>query len=376
MATRAFHIISDYEAPSEREEGHPVQETAEEIAAQDAHAWSQAQTFSVSQRIARPPKFVKPSGLYDDNGRPIVSDYEDDDEIQIIDHKPSDIGSWYRGLKRANDTGAKPPPPVTIQPEVNQPPTTTSSVETAPTTTSAKKDPTWFLSRVLHSQLSGSSTPLSHSSSTSSLADMLSRAPPPLPSEAPFVPPVWTVLGPANQGYGMLQKFGWEEGKPLGLQAPPSNRTLKSESDDEGTIARRRGGIGFKDKEKAQEVEVVDLTADSDDEDDELNISATHAISASDVAAPRPHHDGRALLTPLPTILRADRSGIGSKAGLAKNIKHTSEALRLLELKKKRNSRRGAAVGPDMSIGGARRFARMAKRDARDRAELLAFMKS
>lgn len=135
-------------------------------------------------------------------------------------------------------------------------------------------------------------------------------------------------------------------------------------------------GIGFKGKEKAHEV--VDLTADSDEEDEDPDATLARVVESLpswESAVSRPHHDGRALLTPLPTVLRGDRSGIGSKSSLTKNIKHTSEAIQLLEMKKKRSSRGGPGA-PDMSVGGARRFARMAKRDARDRAELLTSMKS
>ena len=44
------------------------------------------------------------------------------------------------------------------------------------------------------------------SSPAPSLADLLARDPPPLPSEGRYTPAVWLHIGPSNRGFGMLQR--------------------------------------------------------------------------------------------------------------------------------------------------------------------------
>ena len=50
----------------------------------------------------------------------------------------------------------------------------------------------------------------------STLADLLSRNPPPRPSEPTFRPPVFLTIGPSNKGFAMLERKGWQEGEGLG----------------------------------------------------------------------------------------------------------------------------------------------------------------
>lgn len=70
-----------------------------------------------------------------------------------------------------------------------------------------------------------------------SLADILTRNPPPLPYEPKYEPPVFLSIGPSNKGFAMLEKRGWKEGEALGLAADRIRKINRERG--------RRGGLGF-----------------------------------------------------------------------------------------------------------------------------------
>ncbi|KAG9027303.1 hypothetical protein FS837_004311, partial [Tulasnella sp. UAMH 9824] len=200
MATQAFRIVSEYDPPKE--------DSTQDVISLPDDGWSTGHTFGLSKRILHPPKFVRPSGDYDEYGRPKEAD--DDDEIQIIEHRPSNLGQWYGNLSRTHPAtaGEVPPPP----PRPASAPTEEPASSLRPVQPSSTNLPP-FLKNLSRRLEADASTSLPRASSSSSLPEMLARAPPPLPSEAPFTPPTFTVLGPANKGYSMLERHGWREGQ-------------------------------------------------------------------------------------------------------------------------------------------------------------------
>ncbi|KIO29380.1 hypothetical protein M407DRAFT_169566 [Tulasnella calospora MUT 4182] len=210
------------------------------------------------------------------------------------------------------------------------------------------------------------STSLPKASSSSSIPAMLMRAPPPLPSEAPFIPPTYTVLGPANKGYSMLERHGWREGQTLG----PGNQShgngnragigfVAKHEDKEGDESKRAMKDG--DIAAASVVDFVDLTLEDGSESD------------GETPKPRPVQNppgGRALLTPLPTVLRADNAGIGSKRGTKRVITQSAHALELLERRKKRNRKSDSIVRV-----GAKALINKAKKEQQERSALIAYLR-
>ncbi|KAG8993026.1 hypothetical protein FRB90_000810 [Tulasnella sp. 427] len=355
MATQAFRIVSQYDFPKE-------DMNTNVLSLPDDDGWSTGHTFGPSKRILHPPKFVRPSGDYDEFGRPKADD--EDDEIQIIEHKPSNLGQWYHELRRTNSNRAQPP----LRP-ASAPTTIPSSSERPAQSTSMNLPP--FLQN-LSRRLEEDSASTPRTSSSSSIPDMLARAPPPLPSDTPFVPPTFTVLGPANKGYTLLERHGWREGDTLG----PMNRSTGN-----------RGGIGFVAKQEQDEDDmpkratrgdtnsanasgddVADLTLEdgSDSGDDAPTLSTSNALPSSYLPS------GRALLTPLPTVLRADNAGVGSKKGTKRVITQSAQALDLLESRKKRN--RSRKVDSVVRVG-AKALINKSKKEQRERSVLLAYMK-
>ncbi|KAH9969782.1 hypothetical protein BC827DRAFT_1151727 [Russula dissimulans] len=208
----------------------------------------------------------------------------------------------------------------------------------------------WFISRAIASQSQSLSTPTlrpgTGSSSGNSLADMLARHP---PSAQPFRPPVFLHLGPSNKGWAMLQNQGWSEGEGLGAGAGGGSGSGGSRGDVSATDAQPEESWRTEQKEKArkrtrpssplssqeritEEVEKEEVLVDDDDDDPiiEHDYSSSSSPSPSSIPPPAtsdadadaidptstsdPRAAQTALLTPLPTILKSDRLGIGLKA--------------------------------------------------------------
>lgn len=201
-----------------------------------------------------------------------------------------------------------------------------------------------------------------------SLAEMLHRSPPPLPTEPAFKPPIFLELNPTNRGWKMLERWGWREGEGVGGVGSTQHRPRV-----DGERERKLGKGKGRDEEQSRETgkEVIDLTQDeetidltlSDDEDpipididaesysddassvtldddyidvdalDDLDehfvfaspesvftapdvLSMASSLSAAGLRNTHRHtHDYRTtLLTPIPTIMKSDRLGIGLRA--------------------------------------------------------------
>lgn len=361
MATQAFRIVSQYEPPKE----DPVPD----VMSLPDDGWSTGHTFGLSKRILHPPKFVRPSGEYDEYGRPKVD--EEDDEIQIIEHRPSNLGQWYSNLSRSQQTSTgevTPPPPRPASAPVAEPSSSRRPVQPS----SSNLPP--FLKNISRRLEEDSSTSTPRASSSSSIPDMLARAPPPLPSEAPFVPPTFTVLGPANKGYSLLERYGWREGQTLGPSNPKSNGSragigfVAKQEEIEGDESKT-AILGSRDAADASAVDIVDLTLEDDsDSGDETPTSA----AADTRSLPNLSGGGRALLTPLPTVLRADNAGIGSERGTKRVITQSAHALDLVERRKKRKRSRNSDIIVHV---GAKALINKARKEQHERSALLSSMK-
>ncbi|KAG9096493.1 hypothetical protein FRC06_008600 [Ceratobasidium sp. 370] len=303
MATEAYRIVSDYTPPGDNYDP-TVQREA--ILSADADALWEAEAgpsrISLKRRI--PPRFVAATGTHSMVERTSVSSTP-------VDSESGNIGSWYAGLSRTNQT-----------PELRQtptPPLQTTPAVTKPKSQKPTKDD-WFIRRAL-SNVPTDAPPVP----TSSLADMLEQSPPSL--QDPLQPPVFLYLNPTNKGWGMLQRHGWEEGLPLGpglgaRTAPPT--PPHDNSSGEGTPS-------------------------------ELNSNNPAASSRT------------ALVTPLRTTLKVDKRGIGprSKSMPRLAVTHSLSDIRMAA-EKARRERDGR---------GKRGFARSARREAEERSRMLQELK-
>ncbi len=190
----------------------------------------------------------------------------------------------------------------------------------------------------------------------------------------------------------MLQRGGWSEGEALGASAPRRTLTEKAREkrpartilDDRELSIRteeREVAVGTDDDiREVRKVDVVDLTLSDSEEDEgvddvEMDISADggQREPSSTVSS----HNPKALLTPIATVLKSDRLGIGLKAktegpykASKKRVTHNQAALAAHTKENEEMRKRKALFGR-----GARSFARIAKAEAESRQRLLASLK-
>lgn len=388
MATTAHYIVSDY-SPEDRERLEV--ETGQHAAEADiANPWLTEKAFGSTKRTRSAPKFVAATVHYDpwSEETPGAGQSCSPKSRTEATQEPESIAGWYRTLARKTASPSSTPTGSSVAIRADTPalPSTTQSTSRARKDEIERDGGHWFISRALDTQarsveIAERSTP----ATTSTLADILSRDPPPLPTEKPFTPPVWIALGPGNKGFEMLTKSGWEEGDALGKHAG------------------RRSGLGYKGKQQATEQthrplqvkreleivdvdapEIVDLTLSDDEYEDNVFIesitppspSKAHENAFEDDVDNGMDHNPRALLTPLPTVLKSDKLGIGLKAKTTgpyresvKRVTHSAAALvahirRGEELKKMKKT-----VGR-----GRRGHDRMKTRDEEKRKNLLAYL--
>ncbi|GJE98495.1 hypothetical protein PsYK624_147270 [Phanerochaete sordida] len=361
-------------------------------------AWQTESAFGAQRRLANAPKFVKAIVSYD----------EINNMIGLPKHffappkeePKTEVAGWYKSLTRQASPAAGPgtiaaPSRASTSPlDATASSSSTSIKPSAPSTAAPtphrRPDKNnWFITRALQSEpTSAPATP------PPTLADILARAPPP-PADKAVKPPVFLALGPANKGWGMLEQQGWAEGEGLGATAPrqvgPRSSLARAAAKRKGKQAERRvikqeerevqldadGDISIVSK-----VEVVDLTlSDSDDDvtedaepEDEEPLYEPPPISSGADADPH----SKPLLTPIPTILKSDRLGIGLKAKTVgpykeskKRITHNQAALARHVRETEEMRRLKALVGR-----GSRGLARLAKADSEHRRHLLASLNS
>ncbi|PAV17125.1 hypothetical protein PNOK_0718900 [Pyrrhoderma noxium] len=396
-------------------------------------AWLKERPFGVNKRIANPPRFVRATVEYDiehydgyerleqgGSGSSVTLQEKDSKEEK---EEVKSVGSWYRTLVK-NSGSTTTSTTTTNSASVSGRCTPSSSFETQEldTFTNSQKGQkismkkygiikrdrnNWFITRALEAEARQAQTgnepqPSSSSSNSksssgsgtgnpsySTLADILARDPPPKPTEAQYTPPVWLAIGPSNKGFTMLERSGWREGEAI------------------GRASRARGGLGYSGKGKEREVDevkepeiidlsyvddrIIDLTQTDEDEDDEEKeiekkevvegrTAVSLRVSEQDqlVSETDLDHNPRALITPLPTVLKADRLGIGLKAKMVgrgiyrepvRKVTHSQAAMAA-------HVRAGEALKKEKRIKGRGRrgFEKVKKREAEHRKFMLNYL--
>ncbi|KAG8214588.1 hypothetical protein J3R82DRAFT_9657 [Butyriboletus roseoflavus] len=348
MATVA-HIIRSHYDPADREKLE--RQTGQRVNDQ-SDPWQTEPSFSAQRRIRALPTFVPATISYDEWGVP--SHIASPTAAKQPDQRSSSTAEWYRSLIGASSSHEAPIAPPRPSSQSSQ----DSRSAQKPHRESITKN-NWFISKVLRSEPS-----TKPSSPAPSLADLLVRDPPPLPSEGRYAPPVWLHIGPSNRGFGMLQRSGWNEGEGLGAHVirPSVHRARDVDEYTSSSVNAR---------------EVIDPTrSDSEDtlEDYDVIQESVHIQVAGQGS--QASHMQRSLLTPLPTILKADRLGIGLKAKTEgpykhskKRVTHSAAALAAHIRSAEEMRRKKAAFGK-----GRRGFAKAHKREENRRKTMLAFL--
>ncbi|KAG1885125.1 hypothetical protein F4604DRAFT_1729834 [Suillus subluteus] len=362
MATVAHYIRSDYD-PADREQ---LEKDTGQIPIDEAEQWNTAPTFSAA-RHAPPPSFVPARIQYDEWGSAVSLTHTVSSNPSAPD---SGTSEWYRALTRDSSKTLG-----------NQPPARSSS--TPSEVPNLKKEATtknnWFIKRALQSE--PSSKP---SSPAPTLADLLARDPPPLPSEERFVPPVWLAIGPSNKGFSLLQKGGWNEGEGLGAHVARSLRPRSPAHTSSVSISHAplQGASIPVGNAKSRDIlpDVIDLTqSESESEDDFESFHRSPSVPlapASSASKELDPYSQKSLLTPIPTILKSDRLGIGLKAKTEgpykqskKRVTHNQAALASHIRTSEELRRKRAEVGR-----GRRGFAKVRKREENERKRMLAYL--
>ncbi|TFY61006.1 hypothetical protein EVJ58_g4784 [Rhodofomes roseus] len=325
MATVTHYIYSHYD-PKQREELEKATGQVPEPPEPEADPWQTESSFGAQRRLALAPRFVPAIVSYDEinnmMGMPRGTP-------QAVEEKPNaEVSSWYRSLIRSSSAPVE---------DEKKPIASTSTASAGPSTPFApspappvqpksvkltKND--WFVTRALRSE-----PPTGRSTPTQTLADILARDPPPDPSGKSFTPPVFLHIGPSNKGYIMLEKSGWNEGEPLG--AGVVRRAREPEGSPTPREAKKKGKAVVKEEQREvkwdpdgdisemRTVDVIDLTlSDGEDEDVKPEADEPDLQRPSTIPPAEPDqlssHNSKALLTPLTTVLKSDRLGIGLKA--------------------------------------------------------------
>ncbi|TCD61615.1 hypothetical protein EIP91_008159 [Steccherinum ochraceum] len=388
MATIARYIYSHYDPPT-KPRNPDVQETPNDsrLDNEEPDPWQTESTFGAQKRLGRAPRFVPAIISYDEINDMIGSPAEAQQRISTKEEKNQDVSAWYRSLTRGTITPASAADGSGTSTTLSSRPQTPLDVlALVPSTSTSRPRPTvtkndWFIRKALQDQPSSTSaTP------PPTLADILEREPPAATKEQALRPPVFLALGPSNRGYTMLERSGWSEGEALGpyavrKQRPAqgveggSERRKRARSEDRKLVVEEMqqevayGSDG--DVSEVRKVEVVDLTLSDSDVEEDAEIKPE---TSDEQPEQQRSHDGKALLTPIPTILKADRLGIGLKAKTVgpyrvskKRVTHNQAALAAHTQSTEEMKRMKKIMGR-----GTRAFARAAKADSEQRRQLLA----
>jgi hypothetical protein len=402
MATVAYYIRSDYDADSDRErllrETGQVPDTRTEEDVRETDPWQTESSFGPN-RFTSAPSFVPAILSYEEineamgNGGPSSASGDGPCDVET---KESELSGWYKSLNRRNafstgdpssfSSSSSSPLPSTINNDAS-----TRSSQSEPSRPKLQVRPRtekdWFISNALEPPISTRPSP-----APSTIVDMLDRYP---PSQKPHVPPVWIAIDPSNRGFAMLQNSGWNEGEPLGSsfvrrndhvpQQPPEKKVKEETKAKEVREVQEEVIIaceGFDDiaEVRRKTKDVIDLTVsdsssseNEDDDGDELYVEPTRPSSTGPSLL---DHGGKALLTPLPTVLKSDRLGIGLKAKTVgpykasqKRVTHNAAAMAAHVRANEDLRKMKAKVGR-----GGRGFSRINKREMTNRKRLLAYL--
>ena len=421
MATVTHYIYSHYD-PEEREilEEETKQHVPDKLTPDEA--W-QKEAPRLSNRLrAPPPQFVPATISYDDwsSATSTIPEPPKDSSEPL----GNSLSGWYRSLTSSRNSPIAPSNSDSLSASIHQSTSTypenakIGSSNTVSNIHEPRNRNNWFIMNAIQSEPSSS-----ESMAAPSLAEILARDPPPLPSEGKYNPPVWLEIGPSNRGFGMLQRSGWNEGEALGPDVVrrkpleillPGDDIIPAATDVKiKGKARRKNPLNsttkratvevkvenMDDVSEIRHVDVIDLTmSDSELEDDDSDANATaedgdlngeedspagqleeHRIQDDHM----PHdvdnsaYARKALLTPIATVLKSDRLGIGLKAKTVgphkasqKRVTHSVAALAAHVKAAEESRRRRKLFGR-----GKRGFEKQHRREEENRKAMIAYLK-
>lgn len=394
MATVSHTIYSRYD-PFDRETLERETGQLDEVDPNDA--WESDAYLGSQRRRAPPPHFIPATRSLNDwgNDPPDVSEDTDPGSSSM----GSNLSGWYRSLTSREKTKL----PATEVSEGSK--GLKISRQASLKIKERRSKNNWFIMRALQSEESPSS-----SSPSPTLADIIARDPPPMPTEGRYKPPVWLEIGPSNKGFEMLQRSGWSEGEALGPDVirrpiyiplaqeemiklgPERNKKEGGRVDriKHETVEMKLGG--HNDVIELRKVDVIDLTlsdsdSDSEEDDDDPNPGATgtpkveELIDAEHALHPEPPprlssaNSRTALLTPIATVLKSDRLGIGLKAKTVgpykasqKRVTHNAAAMAAHIRAAEESQKRKQLLGR-----GRRGFVKQQKKEELERKRLLEY---
>lgn len=396
MATVAHYIYSHYDPEHRDALERQTGQIPEEEQLDSAEVWQrEAYHISNGQRLRPPPQFVPATLSYD--GWNHEHAYSSKPSSTSNNSSGDNLSGWYRSLtshtitaRDVSDTMTKASP--TFHTSSSQEPI----APPVPSLSIRQNKNNWFIMKVIQSEPSSVLTP------APSLADILARDPPPLPSDERFAPPVWLEIGPSNIGFGMLQRSGWNEGEPLGpnvlrrkpvTDILPDDEIILTKSKDNGkgrlkltSLSCDQQTVELKMEEhdeicELRNVDVIDLTLSDSDPDDitnqegKLQNQNRFTNVGIDISST---HGGKALLTPIATVLKSDRLGIGLKAKTVgpykasqKRVTHNAAALAAHVKAAEESRRRMKEHGR-----GRRGYEKQRRMEEEKRKAILAFLKS
>ena len=385
MAT-VSHTIYSYYNPENREEvATRTTQAADETVDDSDAAWQTETSFPTRRLLKSAPRFVPATrNLHDWKAR---NNRTGANNPLLLEN---DTSSWYRSLTKNASTSTRGVPTQFAMPGTN---VGTSSIgEDLPRSPprriyERRNKNNWFILRAIQSD---PSSPPSTPSPAHTLADILARDPPSLPTQQKYSPPVWLALGPSNKGWAMLQNGGWREGEGLG---PTVHRSASDEDiftksghspntriGSQAIIKREKQEVKWEDgMQEAPDVDVIDLTlsdAEGVELKDEVFDSVQEIVDAGAKPITRSLSSQTALLTPIPIVLKSDRLGIGLKAKTVgpyraslKRVTHNAAAMASHILAAEQ-----ARINKTEFGRGRRGLARQKKKEQENRQKMLAYL--
>ncbi|KAJ7259515.1 hypothetical protein B0H12DRAFT_1201705 [Mycena haematopus] len=341
MATTSFTIYSHYDPKKQlRAQGETAQRPTEGQEIDPADVWDAEAQIAFPTRRVPPPLFV-----------PAVGDAVSLPHPKSRPPLDSNVALWYRSLTETAQ-GSRPVSTSASAPAPSPP---------VPRPRERRSKNNWFIMNAITSE------PAPTTGTPSTLADILAREPPPLPHEEKYNPPVFFGFG------------GWSEGEPLGPDFP-RRPSARGDTVPQDMIATPNGPIG-NEKGTVVPAEIIDLTmSDSESEESEPESEPDGERDIDNVpVAFGAHTEGssrKALITPISTVLKSDRLGIGLKAktigpykASQKRITHNAAAMAMHVKATEALRRQKKLTGR-----GHRGFARQRKAEEANRRDLLAYM--
>ena len=347
------------------------------------------------ERLTKVPVFVKGTGSYDELGR---SAFEGSD-VQVDQGKrkrakvegEQDLGEWYRGVaarrkaeqpvrlseekalepmgvidfsldddvsesitKQEHDLPESMPTP--DDNEVPGGPIKQPGLTAAPAKPLRVNRSEWFIRRALLAQDRSNTSSATSSPGPSSISSMLNiGSAPPRPATIQY------VLGPENKGYELLQtRHGWEGG---GLGKPADWEERQTMPEAGPSRPRQRSPTIELDVNGEK---VVDLTIDSEDEEEGLGLSPIQK-------------GGPGRTAPIATSLKLDRLGLGHQRNkkaardAEAKVTHTIDEIRRVQ---QRSRYPPPKQGVELGKKGKIRWKERDKKEREERKRLMAVLNS